>query len=72
VQVAQVGQLVTPLLVVVQMDQMQYFQLSHQLVVVEHLVMQMALLMLLVMVDQVVEDQGTVVQHQEEMVIHLQ
>ena len=69
---AQVELLVTHLLVVVQMDQIQYFQLSHQLVVVELLVMRVALLMPLVMVDQVVEDQGTVVQLQEEMVIHLQ
>ena len=69
---ALVGLLVTPPLVEVRMDQIQYFQLLHQLVVVEHLVIQMALLMPLVMVDQVVEDQGTVVQLQEEMVIHLQ
>jgi hypothetical protein len=72
VRVALVGQLVTPLLVVVQMDQTQYFQLSHQLVVVELLVIQVALLMLLVLVDQVEEDQGMVIQLQEEQVIHLQ
>ena len=63
---------VTPLLVVVLTDQIQYFQQSHQQVEVERLVIQVVLPMLLVMVDQAVEDQGIVLHKQVAMVIHLQ